>query len=503
MKRILLLTIAFILIITVKVTGQGINCSTATSFCTGSTNTYPASINVKSDTATIYPNYGCLCTRPNPAWYYTQIAVSGNIVIHISQVPSYDVDFICWGPFASITDACTNGLTGNCTGCYTGCPNNVDQPTFYPSGNITDCSYSPNATEDCYINNAVAGQYYMLLITNYSDEPCNITFTQSNVGVAGAGSTDCSNTFPIPILSSSPYCIGDTLKLIGDTISGALYNSTYNWTGPNGWTSTQVDPVRPNATPAMSGTYICKVVNDTVLIAIDTIPVVISPSPIVTATSASICFGDTATLTVSGAASYLWGNLMTNDTIKVSPFMTSTYPVCGIDTNNCTAYANATVTVNTMANKPTISQNGNVLTSSSAVGNQWLLNGLPIPGDTNQTITVTNPVTDTSCYSVTATNNYNCGSTSDTICFYPLGITEVANNNGITIYPNPFKDELIIETKLNTEYRLEILNLFGQTVSNNIINKKTTVNTTAFANGIYFLKISSDKETMVKKFIKQ
>ena len=71
-------------------------------------------------------------------------------------------------------------------------------------------------------------------------------------------------------------------------------------------------------------------------------------------------------------------------------------------------------------------------------------------------------------------------------------------------YPNPTKGELTIETNLNTDQRLEIVNLIGQTVYTNIINKnKTTVNTSAFANGVYFIKLSSNKETVVRKFVKE
>ena len=74
----------------------------------------------------------------------------------------------------------------------------------------------------------------------------------------------------------------------------------------------------------------------------------------------------------------------------------------------------------------------------------------------------------------------------------------------INIYPNPTKDKLTIETNFNTEQRLEIINLIGQTVYTNIINKKkATINTSTFANGVYILKLSSDKETVVKKFVKE
>ena len=131
-----------------------------------------------------------------------------------------------------------------------------------------------------------------------------------------------------------------------------------------------------------------------------------------------------------------------------------------------------------------------------------MLNGEAILGDTNQSYTVPLPISSKSCYSVAITNIYGCSATSDTICFLPLGISEVINK-GIYIYPNPFKDELTIETNSNTEKRIEIINLIGQTVYTNIINKKATINTSAFANGVYILKLSSNKETKIIKFIKQ
>ena len=83
------------------------------------------------------------------------------------------------------------------------------------------------------------------------------------------------------------------------------------------------------------------------------------------------------------------------------------------------------------------------------------------------------------------------------------GINENNNNANISIYPNPVKDNLTIETNANQEQRLEILNLFGQTIYTIYINKKAIINTSAFANGVYILKIYSDKETIVKKFIKE
>ena len=51
--------------------------------------------------------------------------------------------------------------------------------------------------------------------------------------------------------SNSPICAGSTLNLTASNIAGA----TYNWTGPNGFTSTSQNPSIPNATTLASERY--------------------------------------------------------------------------------------------------------------------------------------------------------------------------------------------------------------------------------------------------------
>ncbi|MGZ3921495.1 MAG: hypothetical protein ACXVC7_14440, partial [Bacteroidia bacterium] len=51
--------------------------------------------------------------------------------------------------------------------------------------------------------------------------------------------------------ANTPLCAGQTLSLTSSTIASA----TYNWTGPNGFTSTSQNPTLANATIAAGGTY--------------------------------------------------------------------------------------------------------------------------------------------------------------------------------------------------------------------------------------------------------
>lgn len=120
------------------------------------------------------PNYGCLGSQPFPAWYFLRINDAGTLQFVISQSQNedgtgnqLDVDYICYGPFADPISPCQASLT---------------------AGNTIDCSFSGSATETMTIPNAVAGDYYLVLITNFSQQTGFISFQQTT----GTGSTDCS-----------------------------------------------------------------------------------------------------------------------------------------------------------------------------------------------------------------------------------------------------------------------------------------------------------------------
>ncbi|MDR0829957.1 MAG: immunoglobulin domain-containing protein [Prevotellaceae bacterium] len=215
-------------------------CIDAEPFCSSDEYCFAASTSVSA-----YGSISCLGSTPGPAWYWLEIDQPGNLQIYIEQrTPSgvgVDVDFVCWGPFNSVADACAQKNNTNYGSCHS---NNCG----YPYGNIVDCCFCGLYYENLYINNAQTGQVYLLLLTNYSRQVANISFSQSG----GTSTTNCGIITP-PASNNGPLCVGDTLQLTAQTsnVAGAVYN----WTGPNGFTSNLQNPTINSVTTASAGVY--------------------------------------------------------------------------------------------------------------------------------------------------------------------------------------------------------------------------------------------------------
>src|SRR3954463_5914600 len=116
MKRIYLILV-MVLMYAGALYSQGNTCPTATPFCTsvGTPFSFPNNVGT---TAPVGPSYGCLGSEPNPEWFFIKTTGSGLMDFTISQVNTVgvgiDVDFIAYGPFTSLTNAC-NTLTGSCS----------------------------------------------------------------------------------------------------------------------------------------------------------------------------------------------------------------------------------------------------------------------------------------------------------------------------------------------------------------------------------------------------
>jgi len=170
------------------------------------------------------------------------------------------------------------------------------------------------------------------------------TITGTSLGCAAYNTANITVT-PLPIISvnSATICSGQTVTIIA---SGA---ATYSWN--TGETSNSL-----LASPTSSTIY---TVTGTSLgcASINTATVTVNPSPSLTINSTSICAGQTATLTASGALSYTWDTGITSNSLVVSPTSTTIYSVTGT-LFGCSASNNGTITVNPT---PTITVNSTTI----------------------------------------------------------------------------------------------------------------------------------------------
>jgi len=134
--------------------------------------------------------------------------------------------------------------------------------------------------------------------------------------------------------SNSPICSFSNLNLNSNVTT--TLPITYNWEGPNSFTSTAQNPNIFTAQTANSGIYTITC-NYNGCNEIVTINAIVNPLPNLNPVSSSsvMCIGSSATLSASGAASYSWNAIAGSSSIVVSPTATSNYTVTGITSNSC------------------------------------------------------------------------------------------------------------------------------------------------------------------------
>ncbi len=201
MKKSFLLP--FILLLFLKNTAAQNNCNSAYPYLTGTSVSYPAET---SSTAPLGPNYGCLTATSNPTWFYLGLCSDGNISIDITSA-TLDVDFVAWGPFSNSSTMCSTISSG--------------------SSSPFDCSFSTGLSEQFNIPNALQGEFYVLMITNFSGNPGAFTLSTNaaTIGVA-CDSTALSNPCIAPL---QPIC-----KVTANNVSNhnlIFWDKTSSFTG--------------------------------------------------------------------------------------------------------------------------------------------------------------------------------------------------------------------------------------------------------------------------------
>lgn len=87
-----------------------------------------------------------------------------------------------------------------------------------------------------------------------------------------------------------------------------------------------------------------------------------------------------------------------------------------------------------------------------------------------------------------------------TFSYGVLSANSFSQIDGLKMYPNPTKNNLFIETALNSDINVSIVNMLGKEVVNTkVVNN--TVNVSNLTSGIYIVKITEEGKTSTKKLI--
>ena len=427
------------------------------------------------DTVTVSPQQG------SPS--YIDYQVSGN---RLCGITIYDTIRVYTQPKMTVAisplnpDICPDGSS---TIALTATPANGDAPyNFLWNNGATTASTNVNAT----------GTYSVTVSDNNSN--CSAVTQQVTVN-------PLANPPTPTVTSNSPLCAGSNLNLFASAIPGA----SYSWTGPNGFTSNQQNPVINNATANNSGTYTVSVTINGCTRSSNSTAVVINPipsSPLVSG-NAPLCEGSDLNLFASNIANatYSWtgpNGFTSNQQNPVINIVNSTN--AGIYTvtatvNGCTSNAATTsVIVNALpaipvvnSNSPLCSGNDLLLTASSNAGATYSWTGPSGFNSTLQNSTISN-------VNATAAGNYFVTALLNGCASSPASIAVIINQtpgSPVTGSNGPVCEgstlNLTASLVANATYSWTGPNGFSSSVQNPVIN-----NTTMAGNGIYMVVVTAN-----------
>ena len=225
---------------------------------------------------------------------------------------------------------------------------------------------------------------------------------------------------PIPTANAGEdqvLCQGES------TVLSAEGGDTYLWS--TGATSQSIT-VNPNEDTTYNVEVFTNTCSD-----IDEVTVFVSPIlELIVSNAITIVLGNSATISASGADSYLWSNGEITDSIEVSPTETTTYTVTGFSASGCQVTEEVTVSVvqeiiANAGNNVSICIGENVtLTASGGTNYEWNT------GVTNATLTIS--PTETTTYNVIVSDGLG-NSDTDSVTVTVNELPSISVSENITI----------------------------------------------------------------------
>lgn len=340
---------------------------------------------------------------------------------------------------------------------------------------------------------------------------------------------------PVVSAKNTTVCERDSLYLTGTSLQGVVFN----WTGPNGFSSSATNPAIVNTGMANAGVYKAFIVIGSCSSTADSVTIDVNPSPtaIISTSATTFCDGDSSTImaNVSTGLTYKWQKdsndipnaIGENYTAKT----TGNYRAIVTNTFSCSdVSSDINIVVRPL---PTLTQQPQpqlarkdwdvtfeVTSPEVGVVYQWqedrgtgynnLNNNTTYAGVTTKSLIVNNVDDSYNTYI------YRCILTlagcetisNDGVLTINVSVGELGKNNALKLYPNPTNSILNIDLELENpqEVSYTIIDVLGKEytmpqtfMANN--HHQHTINVSQLSKGIYFIKLKAGNIEKVARFI--
>ncbi len=341
-------------------------------------------------------------------------------------------------------------------------------------------------------------------ITATSNGGFVVTVTD-NSGCSGVGGGSVSLRVPEAVNAGvdAGVCPGGSVVL---TASGNV--NSFQWTGGPATATYTVSPTT-NTTYTVTG------IDANGCASTDEVEVEAYTAPNASAGNDAVsCAGATVTLTATGGVAYQWSNGDNTAEATVTPSGATTYTVTVTDANGCTATDEVEVTVASLPNVTLTGLDSLYCVSDPAV----TLVGTPAGGTfagvgvVGSTFNPGNGQYGLNNVTYTYTDASGCANTAN-VQFnvtYCTGIDEPIFSESVTVYPNPFSNEVFVRFEAAYDYTitLSMRDMLGKTISQQEVQIVAGANEIRLdanenlAGGIYFVELQSLKESRSFKLVK-
>lgn len=222
-----------------------------------------------------------------------------------------------------------------------------------------------------------------------------------------------------------------------------------------------------------------------------------------------LCAGESTTLTATpGFDTYVWyrdGLRIDGSSSQLNVNSSGTYTVQGVKCGlNRSTGSSASIRLYPKPAVPTIipDPTGKGLMSSASTGNQWLLNGSPIPGATSPILPYS--FLSSGVVSLEVSSPQGCRTASS-----PFVITAnepLAGSNQLSVTPNPTSSLVQLKTDVSPPFEVSILNLMGQTLWHKSVTTRAQVqpvDVAGWPSGLYLVRLESAGRRQTIKLLVQ